>query len=169
MEFRTYNWLLTALQLCTQPDQTFRWHLNMGQHRWKNWKFELRAQTAFQWQLPLMSHAGEEELLSLHFPSPVIFILDLFTLEPLYWLIPLRDLTSHSIILAGQLCDILLPLPTRTHQLPEQISWIIEGDVLMHSARCSGEGLHRFPCILVSDAFQLLAEDTGAVLSIQTC
>lgn len=111
MEFRTCNWLLTALQLCTHPDQTFRWHLNMGQHGWKNWKFELKAQTAFQWQLPLMSHAGEEVLLSLHFPSPVTFSLDLFTLGPLYWLITLRDLTSHSIILAGQLCDILLPPP----------------------------------------------------------
>lgn len=33
---------------------------------------------------PLMLHAGVEELLSLHFPSPVIFILDLFTLGPLY-------------------------------------------------------------------------------------
>lgn len=39
----------------------------------------------------------------------------------------------------------------------------------MHSARCSGKGLHRFPCILLSDAFQLLAEGSGAVLSVQTC
>lgn len=156
----------------TAESKTFRWRLNMGQHGWKGWMFELsckelRIWSALRCQLLLQygtSHHMQER--KNHFPctSPALsyYIRDLFTLwAPL--LINTVERFNQPLNYPGRpgLRCFITPLPTHRLQLTEQISWIIEGSVLMYSARCSGKGLHRFPYILISDAFQLLAEGSG--------